>query len=145
VDKKNKIKKDIVVDKNKPLDIGEIESKNILDEFGIKEQIKFVKSANYSEKNAKLASGEKVILDDEINKDVYGLNDVYPVEGFIEFYSAQNNRKIKLHTYKYPAETAIKGIVYYVYSISFLILLLFGFFFNSVLIANANYFQSWIK
>lgn len=120
IDKKNKIKKDIVVDKNKPLNIEEIESKNILDEFGIKEQIKFVKSTNYSDKNSKLAPGEKVNLDDEINKDIYGLNDVYPVEGFIEFYSAQKNRKIKLHTYKYPVETAIKGIVYYVYSISYI-------------------------
>lgn len=102
------------------MNVEELESKNILDEFGIKEQIKFVKSANYSDKNTKLAPGEKVNLDDELNNDVYGLNDVYPVEGFIEFYSAQKNRKIKLHTYKYPAETAIKGIVYYVYSISFL-------------------------
>lgn len=119
MDKKNKIKKDIVVDKNKPLNIEEIESKNLLDEFGIKEQIKFVKNANYSDKNTKLSPGEKVNLDEEINRDIYGLNDVYPVEGFIEFYSAQKNRKIKLHTYKYPAETAIKGIVYYVYSISF--------------------------
>lgn len=95
----------------------EVENKNILDEFGIKEQIKFVKSTNYNDnKNyTKLAPGEKAQLDEEVNKDIYGLNDVYPVEGFIEFYSAQNNRKIKLHTYKYPAETAIKGIVYYMY------------------------------
>jgi len=85
-----------------------------LDEFGIKEQIKFVKSANYNEKNKNLKPGENVNLDEEINNDVHGLNDVYPVEGFIEFYSAQNNRKIKLHTYKYPSKTNIKGIVYYV-------------------------------
>jgi len=121
VDKKNKIKKEIVVDINKPLNIEEIESKNILDEFGIKEQIKYVKSANYnSDKNTKLAEN------DEGNKDIFGLNDVYPVESFIEFYSAQNNRKLKLHTYKYPAEATIKGIVYYVYSIS-----LFYIFFSN--------------
>jgi len=113
------------VDKNKPLNLDEIENKNILDEFGIKEQIKFVKSTNYNDKNTKLAPGEKVNLDEEINKDIYGLNDVYPVECFIEFYSAQKNRKINLHTYKYPAEAAIKGIVYYMYSISLKILNLF--------------------
>jgi hypothetical protein len=84
-----------------------------LDEFGIKDQIKFVKSANYNDKYNKLKEGENVNLDEEISKDIHGLNDVYPVEGFIEFYSAQNNRKIKLHTYKYPVENNIKGIVYF--------------------------------
>ena len=96
-----------------------------MDEFGIKDQIKFIKTANYSNnknnEKPKEASerDSKAIVDEEINPDVHGFNEFYPVEGFIEFYSAQNNRKIKLHTYKYPAQTNIKGIVYYVYFILF--------------------------
>lgn len=95
------------MDKNKPIDIEKMENKNILDEFGIIEQIKFAKTANYSNSNQIQSSSE--------NEDVHGLNEAYPVEEFIDFYSVQNNRKIKLQTYKYPAENNIKGIVYYVY------------------------------
>ena len=102
VDKKNKIKKTIFVDKNRPIDEFS-ENKNILEEFNIKENIKFSKSLKYSD--------ESCTEKNEENK--YGLKDSYPIEQFFDFYSAQRNRKITLHTYKYPAKKNIKGLVYH--------------------------------
>lgn len=41
-----------------------------------------------------------------------GLNEKFPEENFVDIESTQNSKKIKLHTYKYPAKGNIKGIVY---------------------------------
>lgn len=44
-----------------------------------------------------------------------GIEEKFPVENFVDLYSFQKGRKIKLHTYKFPArdEKNIKGVVYF--------------------------------
>ena len=46
------------------------------------------------------------------NEEIAGLNDKFPEEKFIELESKQGFRKIKLHTYRYPAMGNLKGIIY---------------------------------
>ena len=58
---------------------------------------------------------EKDSLNSSVSEDNYkiaGLNDKFPEENFIELDSKQGLRKIKLHTYRYPAKESMKGLVY---------------------------------
>jgi len=43
---------------------------------------------------------------------ISGINEKFPEENFVEIYSKQNTKKIKLHTYRYPAKGNLKGLVY---------------------------------
>jgi hypothetical protein len=40
----------------------------------------------------------------------------FPIEDFVQLYSHQYGKQIKLHTYKYPAKGTIKGVVYLMYN-----------------------------
>ena len=56
--------------------------------------------------------------DDQITKSkndlskLAGLNEKFPEENFVEIYSNQSFKKIKLNTYRYPAKKNLKGVVY---------------------------------
>jgi hypothetical protein len=41
-----------------------------------------------------------------------GINEKFPEENFVQIYSKQNSKKIKLNTYRYPAKGNLKGVVY---------------------------------
>jgi hypothetical protein len=64
------------------------------------------RNSQTNDKSYILTKGEKIKKEQNIEMKTF------PIENFAELKSFQNNKQIKLNTYKYPAKGELKGVVY---------------------------------